>query len=69
MELAFRLWSGLEGGGPPALQEHRISEAMIGYLDETVDDLFYMSQAALVNVMTPFDKTFTLTLSPSIISD
>ncbi|WP_310830986.1 alpha-mannosidase [Paenibacillus pedocola] len=47
VELAFRLWSGLEGGGPPALQEHRISEAMLGYLDETVDDLFYMSQAAL----------------------
>ncbi|WP_236336532.1 alpha-mannosidase [Paenibacillus auburnensis] len=47
VELAFRLWSGLEGGGPPVVQEHRISEAMLGYLDETVDDLFYMSQAAL----------------------
>ena len=27
VELAFRLWSGLEGGGPPVVQEHRISEA------------------------------------------
>ncbi|MBW4085087.1 alpha-mannosidase [Paenibacillus sp. S150] len=47
VELVFRLWSGLEGGGPPVVQEHRISEAVIGYLDETIEDLFYMSQAAL----------------------
>ncbi|MCL6602201.1 MAG: alpha-mannosidase [Paenibacillus sp.] len=47
VELAFRLWSGLEGGGAPVVQEHRINEAMIGYLDETIDDLFYMSKAAL----------------------
>lgn len=47
VELVFRLWSGLEGGGPPVVQEHRISEAMIGYLDDAIDDLFYMSQAAL----------------------
>lgn len=47
VELVFRLWSGLEGGGPPVIQEHKISEAMIGYLDEAIDDLFYMSQAAL----------------------
>lgn len=47
VELAFRLWSGLEGGGKPVIQEHRISEAMIGYLDETIDDLCYLSQAAL----------------------
>ncbi|WP_313639006.1 alpha-mannosidase, partial [Paenibacillus sp.] len=47
VELVFRLWSGLEGGGLPVVQEHRISEAMIGYLDDAIDDLFYMSQAAL----------------------
>ncbi|MHA6533172.1 alpha-mannosidase [Paenibacillus sp. BAC0078] len=47
VELVFRLWSGLEGGGKPVIQEHRISEAMIGYLDETIDDLCYLSQAAL----------------------
>ncbi|MBY0009557.1 alpha-mannosidase [Paenibacillus typhae] len=47
VELVFRLWSGLEGGGAPRVQEHKISEAMIGYLDERIDDLFYMSQAAL----------------------
>ncbi|AIQ50270.1 alpha-mannosidase [Paenibacillus sp. FSL R7-0331] len=47
VELVFRLWSGLEGGGPPRVQEHKISEAMIGYLDERIDDLFYMSQAAI----------------------
>ncbi|OKP91292.1 alpha-mannosidase [Paenibacillus sp. P3E] len=47
VELVFRLWSGLEGGGPAVIQDHRISEAMIGYLDETIDDLCYLSQAAL----------------------
>ncbi|WP_019914267.1 alpha-mannosidase [Paenibacillus sp. HW567] len=47
VELVFRLWSGLEGGGKPVIQDHRISEAMIGYLDETIDDLCYLSQAAL----------------------
>ncbi|WP_340022013.1 alpha-mannosidase [Paenibacillus sp. FSL K6-1096] len=47
VELVFRLWSGLEGGGKPRVQEHRLSEAVIGYLDETIDDLFYMSKAAL----------------------
>lgn len=47
VELVFRLWSGLEGGGPPVIQDHRLNEAMIGYLDETIDDLCYMSQAAL----------------------
>ncbi|WP_238655250.1 alpha-mannosidase [Paenibacillus piscarius] len=47
VELVFRLWSGLEGGGKPRIQEHRLSEAAIGYLDESIDDLFYMSKAAL----------------------
>lgn len=47
VELAFRLWSGLEGGGPPVIQDHCLHEAVIGYLDETIDDLCYMSQAAL----------------------
>lgn len=47
VELVFRLWSGLEGGGRPVVQDHRISEAIIGYLDETIDDLCYLSQAAL----------------------
>ncbi|MEK3795244.1 alpha-mannosidase [Paenibacillus sp. FSL R7-0204] len=47
VELAFRLWSGLEGGGVPRIQEHRLNEAFIGYLDEGIDDLFYMSKAAL----------------------
>lgn len=41
LELLFRLWTGLEGGGVPREQEHRINRAQIAWLDEKVDDLFY----------------------------
>ncbi|WP_430535743.1 alpha-mannosidase [Listeria rocourtiae] len=47
VELIFRLWSGLEGGGQVREQEHRIKEAFIGYLDVAVDDLYYTAFAAL----------------------
>lgn len=39
----FRLWSGLEGGGVPAPQEHKINRADLAWLDEKTDDLYYMS--------------------------
>ncbi|REJ28507.1 MAG: hypothetical protein C6P37_07590 [Caldibacillus debilis] len=45
LELAFRLWSGLEGGGEPAIQEHKIKYAAIGCLDEDTDDLYWTSKA------------------------
>ncbi|MBA3927148.1 alpha-mannosidase [Listeria rustica] len=47
VELIFRLWSGLEGGGQVRTQEHRLNEAFIGYLDVAVDDLYYTAFAAL----------------------
>ncbi len=40
-DLVFRLWSGLEGGGVPAEQEHRIARADLAWLDEKADDFYY----------------------------
>lgn len=40
--LTFRLWTGLEGGGVPTAQEHRIRRADLAWLDEQVDNLYYM---------------------------
>lgn len=39
----FRLWTGLEGGGVPREQEHRIERADLAWLDEKVDDFYYMA--------------------------
>lgn len=39
----FRLWSGLEGGGVPTPQEHRIARADLAWLDEKVDDFYYLA--------------------------
>ena len=47
ISLTFRLWSGLEGGGVPTEQEHRISQASIAWLDEKTDDLYYMGSLIL----------------------
>lgn len=52
MELTFRLWSGLEGGGIPTPQEHTIREASVAWLDEKVDDLYYLSQTILKTIHT-----------------
>ena len=38
--LTFRLWSGLEGGGVPRAQEHKIAQADLACLDEKVDDFY-----------------------------
>lgn len=43
LDLTFRLWSGLEGGGAPVPQEHRINQADLAWLDEKTDDLYYLS--------------------------
>ncbi|HJB35415.1 MAG TPA: alpha-mannosidase [Candidatus Blautia merdipullorum] len=48
--LTFRLWSGLEGGGVPRIQEHRINRADLGYLDEKADDFYYLSMLMLDTV-------------------
>ncbi|MBT2658592.1 alpha-mannosidase [Bacillus sp. ISL-18] len=50
IELCFRLWSGLEGGGKPTLQEHQLKTAFIACMDEKVDDLYYTARAALATI-------------------
>ncbi|MGM0921951.1 MAG: alpha-mannosidase [Bacillota bacterium] len=45
IRLDFRLWSGLEGGGPQKEQEYTIRTAEIAWLDEQIDDLYFTSQA------------------------
>ncbi len=47
IQLAFRLWSGLEGGGKPRVQEHRIKRADLAWLDEKTDDLYYFGSMVL----------------------
>lgn len=48
--LTFRLWSGLEGGGVPRSQEHKISQADLAWLDEKTDDFYYMGNLILDTV-------------------
>ncbi len=43
VDITFRLWSGLEGGGVPREQEHRIARADLAWLDEKTDDFYYMA--------------------------
>ncbi|MTW87663.1 alpha-mannosidase [Virgibacillus dakarensis] len=50
VELNFRLWSGLEGGGKPAIQAHQLKTAFLSCLDEKVDDLYYTAKAAIDTV-------------------
>lgn len=45
--LTFRLWSGLEGGGVPKPQEHKIARADLAWLDEKADDFYYMGTLIL----------------------
>lgn len=47
VHLTFRLWSGLEGGGIPTAQEHKIARADLAWLDEKVDALYYMGMMIL----------------------
>ncbi|MCM3654971.1 alpha-mannosidase [Metabacillus litoralis] len=46
VQLDFRLWSGLEGGGEPREQTYTLEVAQVAWLDEAVDDLYYTSLAA-----------------------
>lgn len=50
ISLTFRLWSGLEGGGVPREQEHRIMEAKIAWMDEKADDLYYLGTIMLETI-------------------
>ncbi|WP_151734954.1 alpha-mannosidase ['Paenibacillus yunnanensis' Narsing Rao et al. 2020] len=47
VDFTFRLWSGLEGGGLPVPQEHRIGRAELACLDEATDNLYYTGRAVL----------------------
>ena len=47
LDLTFRLWSGLEGGGHPKEMLHELKKAQLGWLDEKTDDLYYLSCAVL----------------------
>lgn len=47
LELVFRLWSGLEGGGGPRDQEHQFKRAELAVLDAAADDLYFTARAAL----------------------
>lgn len=50
LNLCFRLWSGLEGGGKPTVQEHQIKTAFIACLDTRTDDLYFTAKAAFDTV-------------------
>lgn len=50
LSFCFRLWSGLEGGGEPREQEHRLSRAELAWLDEAADDLYYTAKATLATI-------------------
>ncbi|MEK4749133.1 alpha-mannosidase [Bacillus circulans] len=50
VSLIFRLWSGLEGGGKPFIQEHKIKKAEIAWLDEATDDLYYTAKAMIQTI-------------------
>lgn len=57
VDLCFRLWSGLEGGGEPQEQEHQFRKAAIAKLDERSDNLYFTAKAALDSVkMMPDDR-------------
>ncbi|WP_040209678.1 alpha-mannosidase [Neobacillus jeddahensis] len=50
IELVFRLWSGLEGGGTPTIQEHQLKQAYMACLDESTDDLYFTAKASIETV-------------------
>lgn len=55
IRLAFRLWSGLEGGGEPTIQEHKIKQAALACLDLDTDDLYWTSKA-IIETVKVFDE-------------
>ena len=47
LELSFRIWSGLNGGGRPREMTMSIDRAEFGVLDTAADDFYYLAMAAL----------------------
>ncbi|WP_372630833.1 alpha-mannosidase [Cohnella sp.] len=52
IRIDIRLWSGLEGGGPPKPRKHTIQVAELCWLDEASDDYYYTARAALETIKT-----------------
>lgn len=50
LQLSLKLWSGLEGGGPKTIQEHRFLCADIAVLDEAVDDFYYTTDVLVKTI-------------------
>jgi alpha-mannosidase len=50
VDLCFRLWSGLEGGGKPRQQEYVLRRAQLAWLDEATDDLYFTALATLQTI-------------------
>ncbi len=46
----FRLWSGLEGGGEPQVQFHRLKTAFFGWLDNQVDAYWYLVNNCIATI-------------------
>ncbi|MDR0136625.1 alpha-mannosidase [Metabacillus idriensis] len=51
VSLSFRMWTGLEGGGPPQIQHYRLDRAELSWLDEKLDDLYFTALAMYQTVM------------------
>lgn len=47
LDLKFRVWSGLNGGGRPKDMEMRLVRAQFGVLDQETDDLYFLARTAL----------------------
>ena len=47
LNLQFRLWSGMNGGGVPTDMDHRISKAELSILNRDVDKLYYLMSTLL----------------------
>jgi alpha-mannosidase len=47
----FRLWSGLEGGGPKHPMDHQIKTAFFCTLEASVDELYYLLAGMVLTVM------------------
>lgn len=56
VRLDFRLWSGLEGGGPHQIQDHQLKEAKIGYLNCETDQLYWRLQASYETLLLKGDN-------------
>ncbi len=50
LQLSLKLWSGLEGGGPKIMQEHRFLCADLAVLDEAVDDFYYSTDVLVKTI-------------------